>query len=88
MDAFRHQKGAEDALDPMCHSFDFVAVGIREWLHDGWSHSYPAGHRHRGGAGPGYSGAKTPVAVWTLPGEAEAFAQGMVRGSQMIWANP
>jgi hypothetical protein len=75
-------------VDHMCHSFDFVAVGTDKWLHDGWSHSCSAGHRHRRGAGPGYSGAKTLVAVWIHAGEAEAFEKGMARGSQTLLANP
>ena len=75
-------------MDHMCRSFDFVAVGTGKWLHVGWGHSRPAGHRHHRGAGPGYSGAKTLVAVWTLAGEAEASEKGMVRGSQMILDNP
>ena len=49
-------------MDHMCHSFDFVAAGTDKWLHDGWSHSRFAGHRHRRSTGPGYSGAKTLVA--------------------------
>jgi len=36
-----------DALDPVRDSLDFVAVWIDQWLHDGWGHSHPAGHRHR-----------------------------------------
>jgi hypothetical protein len=75
-------------VDPMCNSFDLVAAGTGKWLYDGWSHSRPAGHRHRRGAGPGYSGAKSLVAVWTLAGEGEAFEKGMVRNSQMMLANP
>jgi hypothetical protein len=75
-------------VDNMCHSCDFVAAGTGKWLHDGWSRSRPAGHRHHRGAGPGYSGTKTRVAVWTLAGEAEAFEKKTVRGSQVILANP
>ena len=47
----------------MCDSLDFVVVGIGEWLHNGRGHSYPAGHRHRRGSGPTYSGTKNIVAV-------------------------
>ena len=46
----------------MCDSFDSVASGIGEWLHDGRGHSYPAGHRHRRGTGPSHSGTKNIVA--------------------------
>ena len=55
-------------MDDMCHSLNFVAAGIGQWLHDGWSHSRSPGHRHRRGAGPGYSGTKALVAVSTLAG--------------------
>ena len=62
---FCRQKGVEHALDHMCDSFNSVASGIGEWLHDGRGHSYPAGHRHHRGTGPGDSGTKTIVAIWT-----------------------
>ena len=57
------QKGVEHALDHMCNSFNFVASGIGEWLHNGWSHSYPSGHRHRRGTDPGDSGTKNILAI-------------------------
>jgi hypothetical protein len=72
-DAFCRQKGVGHALDHMCDSLNSVAVGICQWLHDGWGHSYPAGHRHRCSTDPGHSRAKTIVAIWTLAGEGEAF---------------
>jgi hypothetical protein len=53
------QKGVEYALDHMCDSLNSVVTGISEWLYDGWSHSYPAGHRHCRCADQGHSGAKT-----------------------------
>jgi len=53
----------------MCHSLNFVAAGIDQWVHDWRIRSHPAGHRHRRGADPRYSGAKTIVAVSTLAGE-------------------
>ena len=59
------QKGVEHALDHMCDSPNFVAVGISRWLCRWWTHSYPAGHRHRRRADPSYSGTKTIVAIWT-----------------------
>ena len=62
-------------MDDMCHSLSFVAAGIGQWLHDGWSHSYSPGHRHRRGAGPRYSGTKTLVAFLTLAGEGEIFGK-------------
>jgi len=58
----RRQKGADRAVDHMRHSRDFVVVGIHQscgW----WTHSSPAGHRHRRGPGPGYSGAKVMIAI-------------------------
>ena len=64
-----HQKGADHAVDHFHHSLNFVAAGIDQWLHDWRIRSHPAGHRHRRGAGPNYSGAKTLVAVSTLAGE-------------------
>jgi hypothetical protein len=65
MDAFCPQKGVEHALDPIGDSLDSVASGIGEWLHDGWDHSYPAGHRRYRVGGPTYSGTKNIVAIWT-----------------------
>ena len=65
MDEFYPQKGVEHALDHMCDSLNPVASGIAHWLHDGWGHSYPAGHRHHRGSGPTYSGTKNIVAIWT-----------------------
>jgi hypothetical protein len=62
----------------MCHSLSFVAAGIGQWLHDGWSHSHPPGHRYRRGAGPSYSGTKTLLAISTLPGEGEVFGKEVV----------
>ena len=69
MDAFCPQKGVEHALDHMCDSLNFVAAGIGQWLHDWRICSRPAGHRHRRGASPSYSGTKTLVAFLTLAGE-------------------
>ena len=57
------QKGVEHVLDDIGDSLDFVASGIREWLHDGRGHSYPAGHRHRPGTSPGDSGTKNIVTI-------------------------
>ena len=58
-------------MDHICDSPVFVVAGISEWLHDGWSHSYPAGHRHGRGVGPGHSGGKTIVTIRTFAGEGE-----------------
>ena len=74
-------------MDHMCHSRNFVAAGIVQWLHDGWSHSHPPGHRHRRGAGPRYSGAKTLVAVSTLAGEGEIFGKAGVGRSGTLLSN-
>jgi hypothetical protein len=71
MDEIRRQKGVEHALDHMRDSLDSVASGIAHWLHDGWGHSYPAGHRHHRLSGPTYSGTKVMVTIWTLAGEGE-----------------
>ena len=65
-------------MDPMCDSV------IGEWLHDGRGHSYPAGHRHRRGTGPGDSGTKTIVAIWILAGEAEVLGKEVVSRSRKI----
>jgi hypothetical protein len=69
----------------MCHSPNFVAAGIDQWLHDGWSHSYPPGHRYRRGAGPSYSGAKTMVAVSTLAGKGEVFEKEVVSSPERLY---
>ncbi len=65
-------------MDHTCDSLNSVATGIDDWLHDGWSHSYPAGHCHRCGAGPGYSRTKTSVAVSILTGSDEVFGKKVV----------
>jgi hypothetical protein len=75
MGAFYRQKGVEHALDHMCDSLDFVVVGIY-WPCGWWTDSYPAGHRHRRGTDPSYSGAKVKVAIWTLAGGGEVFGGG------------
>ena len=62
MDAFCPQKGVEHALDHMCDSHNYVASRIDHWLHDGWGHSYPTGHRYRCSTDPSHSGTKTIVA--------------------------
>ena len=74
-------------MDHMCDSLNFVVVGISQWLHDGWGHSYPAGHRHRCGTDPGHSRAKTIVAIWTLAGEGEVFEKEMVSRPRKILPN-
>ena len=71
----------------MCDSFNFVASGIGEWLHDGRGHSYPARHRHRRGTDPGDSGPKNIVAIWTLAGEGELFGKGVVSRFREILQN-
>jgi hypothetical protein len=50
------RKGAGHALDHICDSLNSVGAGIVDRLHDGRRHSCPAGHRHRRGGDPGYSG--------------------------------
>ena len=62
-------------MDHIGDSLNFVASGIAHWLHDGWIRSHPAGHRHRRGADPRYSGTKTLVAFLTLAGEGEIFGK-------------
>jgi hypothetical protein len=75
MDKFCPQKGVEHALDYIGDSLDFVASGIDQWLHDGWIHSYPAGHcRHRVNS-PAYSGTKNIVAIWPIAGEGEVLGK-------------
>jgi hypothetical protein len=86
-DAFCRQKGVEHALDHMCDSLNSVVAGISEWLHDGWSHSYPAGHRHHRGTDPGHSGKKNLVAIWTLAGKGEVFGKEVVSRSRKILPN-
>ncbi len=61
MDEFCFQKGVEHALDHIGYSLNFVASGIAHWLHDGWGHSYPAGHRYHRLSGPTYSGTKNII---------------------------
>jgi len=72
-------------LDHMCDSLNSVAVGISHWLHDGWGHSCPAGHRHHRVSGPTYSGTKVTVAIWTLAGEGEVFGKEVFSRSRRIF---
>ena len=76
MDEICHQKGVEHALDHMCDSLNSVASGIAQWLHDGWGHSCPTGHRHRCSTDPSHSRTKTIVAIWTLAGEGGGICKG------------
>ena len=71
-------------MDHICHSFNFVAAGIDQWVHNWWIRSRPAGHRHRCGADPSYSGTKMIVRIWTLAGEGEAFGKEVACRSRMI----
>jgi hypothetical protein len=64
-----HEKGIDYALGHMGDSLNFVASGLGERLHDGWGHSYPAGHRHHRVSGPTYAGTKNIPAIWPLAGE-------------------
>jgi hypothetical protein len=68
----------------MCDSLNSVVAGISEWLHDGWSHSYPAGHRHHRSTDPGHSGKKDLVAICTLAGEGEVLGEGVVSRSRKV----
>ncbi len=81
------QKGVEHALDHMCDSLHFVAVGISRWLYGWWTDSYPAGHRHRRGADPSHSGTKNIVAIWTLAVKGEVFGKEVVSRSRKILPN-
>ena len=74
-------------MDHIRDFLNFVVVGISEWLHDGWGHSYPAGHRHHRLSGPTYSGTKVMVAIWTLAGEGEVFGEEAVSRSRRIFPN-
>ena len=85
MDALCRQKGVEHALDHIGDSLNSVASGIAHWLHDGWGHSYPAGHRRHRVSGPAYSGTKNIVAIWTLAGEGEVFGKEVVNRSRKIF---
>ena len=84
MDEFCPQKGVEHALDHMCDSLNSVASGIAQWLHDGWGHSCPTGHRHRCSTDPSHSRTKTILAIWTLAGEGEVFGKEVVNRSRKI----
>ncbi len=59
-----HEKGDTHAVDHFCHSLNFVATGICQWLHNRRIRSHPAGHRHRRGADSNHSGTQTAIAVW------------------------
>ena len=87
MDEFCCQKGVEHALDHMCDSLNSLASGIAQWLHDGWGHSCPTGHRHRRGTDPSYSGTKVMVAIWTLAVGGEVFGKEVVSRSRKMLPN-
>ena len=74
-------------MDLIGDSFNSVASGIAHWLHDGWGHSYPAGHRRHRVSGPTYSGTKNIVAIWTRAGEGEAFGKEVFSRSRRILPN-
>jgi hypothetical protein len=74
-------------LDNIGDSFNFVASGIAYGLHDGWGHSYPAGHRRHRVSGPTYSGTKNIIAIWTLAGEGEVFGKEVFGRSGRILPN-
>jgi len=84
MDEICPQKGVEHALDHICDSLNFVAVGIYWWLCGWWTHSYPAGHRRHRLSDPTYSGTKMMVAIWTVAGEGEVFGKEVVNWSRKI----
>ena len=71
-------------MDDCCNTHNPMATGAGERLHEGRGHSYPAGHSHRRGTGPGDSGTKTIVAIWTLAGEGEVFGKEVVSRSRKI----
>jgi len=58
--------GGTHALDHFCDSSDLMVSGIGERLHDGWSCSCLARHRHRSLGGPACSGKKSVVAMGTI----------------------
>ena len=74
-------------MDHICHSHNFVATGIDQWVHDWRIRSHPAGHRHRRGADPRYSGTKTIVAVSILAGKGEVFGKEAVSRPRKILPN-
>ena len=74
-------------MDDMCHSLNFVATGIDQWVHNWRIRSHPAGHRHRRGADPSHSGTKTLVAVSTLAGEGEVLGKEVVSRPRKILSN-
>jgi hypothetical protein len=87
MDEICRQKGVEHALDHIGDSLNSVASGIAHWLHDGWGHSYPAGHRRHRVSGPAYSGTKNIITIWTFAGEGEVFGKEVFSRSEKILPN-
>jgi hypothetical protein len=71
----------------MCRSNNLVAAGIGQWLHDGWSHSRPPGHRHHRGAGPSYSRTKALLGVLILAGEDEVLGKEVVSRASKTLSN-
>ena len=69
------EKGAEHAVDYLCHSLGLVADRIGQRLHDGWSYSRSPGHRPRCGGGPIDSGSKEIVRIIAFAWEDKAFGK-------------
>ena len=53
-------------MDHICDSSNFMGAGIDDWIHDGWRHSCPAGHRHRRDIDSIYSRTKTSVNIFDV----------------------
>ena len=74
-------------MDHLCDSLNFVAFGTNQWLHDGRSRSYPAGHRHRRHPDPGFSESKTTVALGNLTVRGKSFGKEVAAGPEKIEPN-
>jgi hypothetical protein len=50
-------------VDHFCHTFDFVAVRIGQWIYNWWVYSYPPSDRHRRSVNPNNPGTESIVVI-------------------------
>ncbi len=73
-------------MDYFCDSFDSVASGIGQRVHDWRVYSYPPGRCHRCSTDPGHPGTENIVANWNLAGEGKVLEEGGGQQAQKEFA--
>jgi len=74
-------------LDHICDSPIFVVAGISKRIHDGWSHSYPASHRHHRIRGRLIQGRKILEELESSPKKGEVLGKEVVSRARKILPN-